>query len=110
MKTPAEIADVVEIQAWATNGVYTVSALKEDLEALLSDREDGESERLAQEIFDELAVRARLLGAAYPFAFDGYMLRPNELAQESSYVFCLGLSVLEAKHITAHIRNIEFET
>src|SRR5689334_8259775 len=111
MRTAAEVADVLEIQAWAGNKTYTISGLKEELEALISDsEEDNEPERLAQEIFDELGARARQLGDAYPFVFDGYMLRPEVPAHGSSYLFCLGLSLLKAADITQNIRNVEFET
>lgn len=111
MKSAADVADVVEIQAWAGNKTFTISALKEELEALISDGEDDdEPERLAQEIFDEFGARTRKLGDAYPFTFDGYMLRPQAPAQGSSYLFCLGLSLLNAANITPNIRNVEFET
>jgi len=111
MKPTTEVADVVEIQAWAANKTYTISALKEELQALISDaEEDDEPERLAQEIFDELGARARQLGDAYPFTFDGHMLRCYAPAQGSSYLFCVALSLLKAVDITPNIRNVEFET
>jgi len=111
MKPVGEIADVVEIQTWAANKTYTISGLKEDLEALLGNDADGyEPERHAQEIFDELATRAQTLGDAYPFEFDGYTLRLHNPEQGSSYLFCLGLSLLKAEGITQNIRNVEFET
>lgn len=111
MRPATEVADVVEIRTWAANKIYTIGALKEDLEALLSDGEEGEPELYAQQVFDELAARAQRLGSAYPFTFDGHMLRPKAVATGgSSYLFCLGLSLLKPQHITPNIRNVEFET
>jgi len=111
MKPIAEVADVVEIRAWAGNKAYTIGALKEEIESLISDPGgDEEPERGAQETFDEFGERARHLGAAYPFVFDGHMLRPNVPEEGSSYLFCLALSLLNADEITQKIRNVEFET
>lgn len=112
MKSVAEIADLVEIQTWAADKPCTISGLKEDLEAQMQNGvDDYEPEHHAQEIFDALAARSRTLDDAYPFSFDGYTLRARaQAANGSSYLFCLGLSLLKPENVKPHIRNVEFET
>lgn len=102
-----DIADIVEIQTWATDQSYSISALKEDLEAALSEDEAPDAEAMALEVFEELTDRARLLGIAYPFTSDGVTLIPNAQKSDSSYLFCLGLTWLF--DITQNLRAFEFE-
>jgi len=109
MRSAADVADVVEMQAWAGHKSFTISGLKEELESLNGEQDD-EPEHFAQVIFDELGSRKRQLRDAYPFAFDGYLLRPSVPEHGSSYLFCLGLSLANAANITQHIRKFEFET
>src|SRR5207249_4302537 len=103
----ADITDVVELRTWANDQPYSISALKEDLEAALEEKEMDNAESYAREVFEELSTRARLLGPNYPFAFDGVKLTPNELKDNSSYLFCLGLNFFE--RIPLRIRSPEFE-
>jgi hypothetical protein len=107
MSTIPEIADIVELQTWAANKTYSVSALEEELEALLPGEEEDQPETYAREVFEELAERSRLLGPAYPFTHDGETLVPNLRKDDSSYLFCLGLTWLE--NITSTLRTREFE-
>lgn len=102
-----EIADIVELQAWATDRPYSISALKEELEAALPQDEQANAERLAREAFEEMSERARLLDSAYPFTHDGVTLAPNSHETGSSYLFCLGLTWFE--DITLRLRTSEFE-
>src|SRR6267378_2973123 len=92
------IADVVELHAWANDHPYSVSSLKEDLEAALAGEEAEQAEDYARETFEEIADRARLLGVAYPFSVDGVTLTPNDRKNSSSYLFCLGLTFFEDIH------------
>jgi hypothetical protein len=107
MKTVPDIADVVELQTWASNRPYSVSTLKEDLEAALAEEEQDEAETYAREVFEEIAERAQLLGPAYPFTQDGITLAPNQLTIGSSYLFCLGLTFFD--NVTLELRTREFE-
>lgn len=105
---PLEFADIVELQVWATDQPYSVSALKEELEAALSEEEAEDAEALARETFEEMAQRAQLLKGAYPFTHDGVTLTPASSTSDSSYLFCLGLTWFE--DITLNLRTREFET
>lgn len=107
MSTISDIADVVELRTWADDQPYSISALKEDLEAILSSDGPRLPEDYAREIFEELLDRARLLGPAYPFNLDGVTLTPNDLKLNSSYLFCLGFNFFEK--IPLRIRSSEFE-
>jgi hypothetical protein len=107
MFATADIADVVELRTWANDQPYSISALKEDLEAVLEDKEMENAERYAREVFEEISSRAQILGPSYPFAFDGIKLTPNALKTNSSYLFCLGLNFFEK--IPLRIRSVEFE-
>ncbi len=107
MDTIPDITDVVELRTWASDQPYSISTLKEDVEALLEDDEMERAEDYAREIFEELAARAQLLGAAYPFTCDGATLTPNDQKANSSYLFCLGLSIFD--DVTLELRTREFE-
>lgn len=107
MSTILEIADVVELRTWAVDQPYSISALKEDLEAILSIDPPKVPEDYAREIFEEMTERARLLGGSYPFDVDGVTLTPNNIKRNSSYLFCLGLNFFN--EIPLHIRSTEFE-
>jgi hypothetical protein len=111
MKTIAEIADVVELQTWAKNKPTTSSSLKEELEAALGDIAEQDPENLAQNVMDEFASRQQLLGDAYPFACDGYKLGLNHTEpHNTTYLFCLALSLLPAAAIENDQRSVQFET
>ncbi len=107
MLTISDIADVVELRTWANDSPYSSSALKEDLQAALEGNEMENAERYARETFEEIATRANSLREAYPFAFDGVTLTPNELKTTSAYLFCLCLSFFD--DIPPRIRSVEFE-
>lgn len=111
MKTIEDIADIVELQTWATERPATASSIKEDLEAVLDDDSEHEPEGLAQNIIDEFLDRQRLLGEAYPFLCDGNKLEVNHQApQNTTYLFCLALSHLPAAEIENEQRAQQFET
>lgn len=102
------IADVVELRTWASEGTFTLSSLKEELEAVLSDVEIEFAEQFANEVFDELERRSRLLGQSYPFSVADFSFRTNERVLDSSYLFCLGLAFF--KEIPPNLRTTEFES
>jgi hypothetical protein len=107
MDNISDIADVVELHAWATDRPYSISSLKEELEAALPNDDAERAEDYAREVFEEIADRARLLGVAYPFSVDGVTLTPNDRKNDSSYLFCLGLNFFD--DIPADFRTREFE-
>ncbi|MGB0064210.1 MAG: hypothetical protein WBP85_07170, partial [Terracidiphilus sp.] len=72
MATVAEIADVVELQAWASGRSETLGSLKGLLQAAQDDATEQDAESLAQIVMDEFSSRQQLLGEAYPFDCDGY--------------------------------------
>ena len=100
MSRISEIADVVELKAWATDLAYSVSSLKEDLEAALPQADEGETaEKYANQVFEELEERQRLLNRSYPFTVDGNTVElateqtdfaENALAYRSSLAFLQG--------------------
>src|ERR1035441_6899463 len=100
-----ELADIVELQTWANERAYSVSTLEEDLRAGLPVDDREEAEAFAREVFELLGERSRLLGPAYPFTYDGTTLTPNERKNNSSYLFCLGLTLLTG--ITHNLRSEE---
>ena len=106
MDNISDIADVVELHAWANDQPYSISSLKEDLEAALPGDNSERAEDYARETFEEISDRARLLGAAYPFSVDGVTLTPNDRKSDSSYLFCLGLCFFE--DIPPDFRTKEF--
>ena len=109
MSRSSEIADAVELRAWATDLAYSITSLKEELEAVLPQDDEGETaERYANEVFEELEDRQRLLNASYPFNVDGNTIEPNELKTNSSYLFCLGLTFFG--DVPLDIRTREFES
>jgi hypothetical protein len=111
MKTIAEIADVVELQTWASDKPTTSSSLKELLEAALGDVIEQDPEGLAQNVMDEFFSRQQLLGEAYPFTCDGYKLGLNHAEpHNTTYLFCLALSLLPAAEIENDQRCLQFET
>jgi hypothetical protein len=111
MKTITEIADAIELQTWAKESPTTSSSIKEELEAALSDTSEQDPEELAQNVMDEFASRQQLLGDAYPFACDGYKLRLSHAEpHNTTYLFCLALSLFPADAIENDQRCIQFET
>jgi hypothetical protein len=107
MNAVPEIADVVELQTWASNSTYSVSTLEEDLRAAMPTEDRDQTEALARQVFEVMTERSRLLGASYPFTHDGTTLTPTERGLDSSYLFCLGLTWLE--DINNNLRTREFE-
>jgi hypothetical protein len=103
------VADIIELQVWATDEPYSKSSLQEDLEALWSDDDDEGAEDFAREIFELLKERNDLLDDAYPFICDGNVIspRPNRKA-DSSYLFCLGLLHF-SDDVNLNLRTREFE-
>jgi len=111
MKEIPEIADVVEFRAWASGEPCTFSSIKEELEAAMSDDDEDGPEEKAQEVMDEIQARQLLLGDAYPFDCDGYKVQFSApLAGPSTYLFCLGLSLLPPAEISNEQRSVQFET
>lgn len=101
-------ADIVELHTWANDVAYSISSLKENLEAILPDDNASEdAEVYSNEIFEEFEQRRNLLGTSYPFDVDGNTLVPNQLKANSSYLFCLGLTFFEP--VPNDMRTREFE-
>jgi len=111
MKNIEDIADIVELQTWASGKPASVSSIKDELEAVLDNDSEQDPEDLAQNIIDEFVARQRLLGEAYPFACDGNKLDVDHQApQNTTYLFCLALSHLPASEIENEQRAQQFET
>jgi len=108
MKSIPHISDVVELRTWANDQPYSISALKEDLEAVLSGDDAEQAEDYALKVFEELERRARLLDEAYPFTIDGITITPTDRKNNSSYLFCLGLNFIS--DIPENFRTQEFES
>ncbi len=109
MKDISDIADAVEFRTWAKEEPYTFNALEDDLKAAVDDEEY--TENLPQNVMDEIQARKLLLNDKYPFECDGYKVevRPGD-ARNSTYIFCLGLSLLPAANIENDQRAKQFET
>jgi hypothetical protein len=111
MKSIAEIADVVELKTWAKGQPFTISALKEELEAAFSDEDVSKAEAIAQNVMDEFQTRQILLDGAYPFFCDGYKVQLDHAEPaRTTYLFCLALSLLPAAEIENDQRSVQFET
>lgn len=111
MRAIEEFADIVEFRTWATNKPATQSALIEKLENALDVEDMPEIETIAQNVLDEFQNRKRMLGDAYPFKTDGSKLELSHAQPTSTtYLFCLGLSLLPAAEIENEQRAIQFET
>jgi hypothetical protein len=111
MKQIDEIADIVELRTWATGNPWTMSALKEELESVFDEDDKVDAEKIAQNVIDELAYRQQKLGAAYPFTTDGYRLEVTHASPSTTtYLFCLGLSLLPSAEIRLEQRSVQFET
>jgi hypothetical protein len=113
MKQIDEMTDAVEFRVWASGETWTFSGLKEELQAALGDDDevDDIDEELAQEIMDEMGARQLKLKDGYPFRVDGYKVELGDAnAQSSTYVFCLGLTLLPPDQITTEQRTRQFET
>jgi hypothetical protein len=110
MATISEIADVIEIQAWASSRAETGSSLKALLQAAQDDVTEEDAESLAQFVMDEFASREQMLEEAYPFAYDGYKLElKHPDPHYSTYLFCLALSMLPPDEIESAQRDRQFE-
>ena len=111
MKTIAEIADVVELKTWANGTAFTISDLKESLEAALSGDDMAGAETIAQNVMDEFQSRQILLQNAYPFSCDGYKIQVSHADPvRTTYMFCLALSLLPSSEIENDQRSVQFET
>jgi hypothetical protein len=106
-----QIADVIELQVWANARPETQGSLKALLQAAQDDVSEQDAESLAQNVMDEFSSRQQLLGDAYPFDCDGYRLEiRNAEPHNTTYLFCLGLSLLPSAEIKNEQRDRQFET
>jgi hypothetical protein len=109
MKDIPYIADAVEFRAWAKQAPYTFNALEDDLKAAID--EEDYSENLPQNVMDEIQTRGLILSDKYPFECDGYKVEARGAeTRNSTYVFCLGLSLLPDVFIVNDQRARQFET
>jgi hypothetical protein len=107
----SEIADVAELRIWASRKPSTFSSLKEELQAAIAEDEEEKAEQIAQSVVDEIQARQLILNDAYPFLCDGNKIEVNAAApRASTYLFCLGLSVLPPGLISNDQRTLQFET
>lgn len=107
MKEITHIADVVEFRTWANQQAYGSNALKKDLKAAID--EEDYTEKIPEDVLSEIQDRQQILGDAYPFEFDGDRLQVRGTSR-SSYLFCLGLSLLPPELIENEQRCEQFET
>jgi hypothetical protein len=111
MKEISEIADAIEFRVWASGTPCTLSSIKEELQAALAEDEEESPEDLAQSVIEEIQTRQMLFNGAYPFECDGYKVEFSApLDGTSTYIFCLGLSLLPHEQISNEQRTIQFET
>jgi hypothetical protein len=101
------IADRVELYVWGNAEPYTVSSLKEMLEAGGTGKKKAYDRAVA--IFEEFERRDRILGPAYPFQLQDEAIRLRGEGEPSPYLYCLALSELEDNHIDPDIRGELFE-
>lgn len=101
------IADYVEIQAWATGGTVSISSLAEDFAAAYESDDYELAERTAEEVFYELRIRSDVLRTHYPYQLDPLTIRASDAVTDSSYLYCLGLSLLDG--IPNEMRDRRFE-
>jgi hypothetical protein len=107
MKDISYIADVVEFRTWAKQQAYDTSTITKDLKAAIDPEEY--SENIPEDIFAEIQERQQILADAYPFEFDGDNLRFRG-SSRSTYLFCLGLSLLPPALIEQDQRCEQFES
>ena len=107
MKEIAHIADVVEFRTWAKQQSYGSDSLKNDLKAAIDEEEY--TEKVSQDVLGEIQDRQLMLRDDYPFDFDGDRLQFKGTSR-SSYLFCLGLSLLPPELIENEQRCEQFET
>jgi hypothetical protein len=111
MKSIVEFADIIEFQAWASAKPASQSAIEEQLESALAEEDKSEKEKIAQNVLDEFQNRQKLLGPAYPFKTDGSKLELHHAQPATTtYLFCLGLSLLPASEIHNDQRAFQFES
>jgi hypothetical protein len=111
MKNIEEFADIIEFQAWASARPATQSAIEEQLESALAEEDKPQKEIIAQNVLDEFQNRQKMLGAAYPFKSDGSKLELDHAEPATTtYLFCLGLSLLPASEIENEQRALQFES
>jgi hypothetical protein len=111
MKTIEEMSDIIELQTWATSKPATLSALTDQLGSALDEEDRAEAEKIAQNVLDEFMRRQELLKGSYPFKSDGLKLELDHTEPASTtYLFCLGLSLLPSTEIDAEQRSVQFET
>lgn len=111
MKPIGEIADIIELRTWGSGHPATVSGLIDQLQSSLDEEDKQRAEEIAQNVMDEMQNRQKLLGKAYPFTTDGAKLEvSHQKPANTTYLFCLGLSLLPAPKISNEQRCIQFET
>ncbi len=77
----------------------------------MTDDEEEGPEKRAQDVMDEIQARQLLLNGAYPFDCDGYKIEFSApVAGASTYLFCLGLTLLPHAQISNEQRSLQFET
>ncbi|MGA7080161.1 MAG: hypothetical protein WBQ43_01035 [Terriglobales bacterium] len=109
MKDIPYITDVVEFRIWATGDPCTFNTLEDDLRGAIDPNDY--SEDLPQNVMDEIQGRQRMLEGSYPFECDGYSVRTRAGSiNTSTYLFCLGLTLLPPRFIESEQRSRQFET
>jgi hypothetical protein len=101
------IADRVELSVWANTEPYTLSSLKEMLEA--GGAKKNAAYRNAVSAFEEFERRERILGSVYPFELGLESIRLKTTSVPSPYLYCLALSELRDEEIDDDVRGELFE-
>jgi hypothetical protein len=85
--------------------------LVERLESALDENDMPQTGEIAQQVMDEFLTRQTLLEEAYPFTTDGSKLELSHPSPASTtYLFCLGLSLLPPSEIHNEQRALQFES
>jgi hypothetical protein len=101
-------ADRVELYVWGDAEPYTLSGLKEMLEAAGASKKNAYQRAVA--VFEEFERRQRILGTVYPFELNDEAIRCRDVTDTASpYLYCVALSELQDEHIDADVRGEMFE-
>lgn len=107
MSKTFRVADRVELYVWGNAEPYTLSSLKEVLEAAGTSKKRAYQRAVAA--FEEFERRERILGAGYPFELGDEAIRLKMPGAASPYLYCLALSGLQHEDIEEDMRAEMFE-
>lgn len=106
----SDVADRLEFIVWAENTPYSISTLKDALQALLASADAVEAQQLADDVFETLAERKAMLGPRYPFDVSSKLVSSlGTTISGTPYLFCLACSIVSHEVITPRVRDLMFE-